>query len=59
VQSDEHKGARPRCRPKKTWREVAEKDCQARKFSDTRVDLIDITHWRHKEGHPNTVVVYR
>jgi len=26
----EVEGARPRGRPKKTWREIAEKDCQAR-----------------------------
>jgi len=26
----EVEGARPRGRPKKTWREIVEKDCQAR-----------------------------
>ena len=26
-------GARPRGRPKKTWREIVEKDCQARKLN--------------------------
>jgi len=26
----EVEGARPRGRPKKTWREIAEKDCKAR-----------------------------
>jgi len=28
----EVEGPRPRGRPKRTWREVAEKDCQARKL---------------------------
>jgi len=26
-------GARPRGRPKKTWTEIVEKDCQAHKFN--------------------------
>jgi len=26
-------GARPRGRPKKTWRKIVEKDCQARKLN--------------------------
>jgi len=30
---DEAQGARPRGRPKKTWREIVEKDCQARKWT--------------------------
>jgi len=29
----EVEGARPRGRPKKTWREIVEKDCQARKLN--------------------------
>jgi len=29
----ENEGARPRCRPKKTWTETVEKDCQARKLN--------------------------
>jgi len=29
----EMEGARPRGRPKKTWREIVEKDCQACKLS--------------------------
>ena len=29
----EVEGARPKCRPKKTWREVVQKDCQERKFN--------------------------
>jgi len=28
----EDEGARPRGRPKKTWREILENDCQARKL---------------------------
>jgi len=29
----EVEGSRPRGRPKRTWREVVEKDCQARKLN--------------------------
>jgi len=29
----EAQGARPRGRPKKTWREIVEKDCQASKLN--------------------------
>jgi len=32
-------GARPRGRPKKTWTEIVEKDCQARKLN--REDAMD------------------
>ena len=32
-------GARPRGRPKKTWREIVEKDCQARGLN--KEDAID------------------
>jgi len=32
-------GPRPRGRPKRTWREVVEKDCQARKLN--KEDVID------------------
>ena len=32
-------GARPRGRPKKTWREIVEKDCQARQLN--RKDSMD------------------
>jgi len=30
----EKQGSRPRGRPKRTWREVVEKDCQARKLNN-------------------------
>jgi len=36
--------ARPRGRPKKTWRGIVERDCQARKLS--REDAIDCNRWR-------------
>jgi len=36
--------ARPRGRPKKTWREIVEKDCQARKLN--REDAMDRNRWR-------------
>ena len=37
-------GLRPRGRPKRTWREVVQEDCQARKIK--RVDAIDRCKWR-------------
>jgi len=36
--------ARPRVRPKKTWREIVEKDCQARELN--REDAVDCNRWR-------------
>ena len=39
-------GARPRGRPKKTWTEIVEKDCQARKLN--RKDAMDHNRWRKK-----------
>jgi len=35
--------ARPRCRPKRTWREVVQKDCQAHKLN--REDAMDRSRW--------------
>ena len=40
----EVEGPRPRGRPKRTWREVVEKDCQARKLN--KEDAIDRSKWR-------------
>jgi len=37
-------GARPRGRPKKTWREIVEKDCQACGLK--RVDAMDRSRWK-------------
>jgi len=37
-------GARPRGRPKKTWREIVKKDCQACKLN--REDAMDRNRWR-------------
>ena len=39
----EVEGARPRGRPKKTWREIVEKDCQAHKLN--RTDDQDRCEW--------------
>ena len=36
-------GARPRGRAKKTWREIMEKDCQARKLN--MADAMDHIRW--------------
>jgi len=36
--------ARPRGRPKKTWTEVVQKDCQTRKLN--REDAVDHSRWR-------------
>jgi len=40
----EVEGARSRGRPKRTWREVVKKDCQARKLN--REDAMDNSIWR-------------
>jgi len=40
----EVEGARPRARPKKTWRKIVEKDCQARKLNVE--DAMDRDRWR-------------
>jgi len=46
------KGARPRGRPKKTWREIVEKDCQARKLN--RKDAVDRNRWSKQiRGDPD------
>jgi len=37
-------GARPRDRPKKTWREIVEKDCQTHKLNKN--DAMDRKRWR-------------
>jgi len=41
-------GARPRGRPKKTWREIVEKDCRARGLN--RADAMDRSRWRKQLG---------
>jgi len=40
----EVEGPRPRGRPKRTWREVVEKDCEARKLN--KEDATDHSRWR-------------
>jgi len=40
----EVEGPRPKRRPKRTWREVIEKDCQARKIN--KEDVMDRSRWR-------------
>jgi len=40
----EMEGARPGCRPKKTWRDIVEKDCQACKLN--KEDAMDHKSWR-------------
>jgi len=39
----EVEGARPRGRPKKTWRDIVEKDCQVHKLN--REDAMDRIRW--------------
>jgi len=39
----EVEGSRPRGRPKRTWRQVVQKDCQARKLN--RKDAVDRSRW--------------
>ena len=40
----EVEGSRPRGRPKRTWKEVAQKDCQARNLN--KEDAMDRGRWR-------------
>jgi len=40
----EVEGVKPRGRPKKTWREIVEKDCKACKLN--REDAMDCNRWR-------------
>jgi len=40
----EVEGSRPRGRPKRTWREVVQKDCQALNLN--REDAMDPGRWR-------------
>ena len=40
----EVEGASPRGRPKKTWREIVEKDCQVRELK--REDAMDCITWK-------------
>jgi len=40
----EVEGSRPRSRPKKTWKEIVEKDCHARKLK--REDAMNCYTWR-------------
>jgi len=41
-------GARPRSRPKKTWREIVEKDCKACGLN--RQNAMDHSRWRKQIG---------
>jgi len=40
-------GAKPKGRPKRTWTETVEKDCQARKLN--MEDAMDRNRWRKQE----------
>jgi len=44
----EVEGTRPRGRPKKTWREIVEKDCKARGLNTE--DAVDHSRWRKQIG---------
>jgi len=44
IQEYEVEGARPTGRPKKTWTEIVQKDCQTRKLNIE--DAIDRNMWR-------------
>jgi len=41
-------GSRPRGRPKKTWRQIVEKDCRARGLN--MEDAMDRSRWRKQIG---------
>ena len=43
---DEVEGARLRGRPKRTWTEIVQKDCQARKLN--KDDDVDHSRWRNQ-----------
>jgi len=45
----EVEGAKPRGRPRKTWREIVEKDCQVRKLN--REDATDRIRWMKQIRH--------
>ena len=40
----EVEGSRPRGTPKRTWKEIVQKDCQARKFN--KEDAMDRGRWK-------------
>jgi len=40
----EAEDSRPRCRPRRTWREVVQKDCQAHNLN--REDAMDHSRWK-------------
>ena len=44
VMEYEVEGSRPRGRPKRTWRQVVQKDCQARNLN--REDAMDCSRWK-------------
>ena len=44
----EVEGTRPRGRPKKTWKEIVEKDCRARGLNTE--DATDCSRWRKQIG---------
>jgi len=44
----EVEGTRPRGRPKKTWREIVEKDCRGRGLN--KEDAMDYSRWRKQIG---------
>ena len=48
LQRYEVEGTRPRGRPKKTWREIVEKDCRACRLNTE--DAMDRSRWRKQIG---------
>ena len=46
----EVEGSGPRGRPKRTWREVVQKDCQAHNLN--REDAMDRSRWNHHHTTP-------
>jgi len=55
----EVEGSMPRGRPKRTWKEVVQKECQAHSFN--RDDPVDRSRWKKliKIGniHPPTILI--
>jgi len=50
----EVEGARPRGRPKKTWRKIVEKDCQARGLN--RENAMDRIRWNLEEADKGRLI---
>jgi len=51
----EVEGSRPRGRPKRTWRDVVQKDCQARNLN--REDAMNHSKWNLEEADKDWMMI--